>query len=132
MTKEKILSLFHDWAKFKPLIHFAEREIYFRERQIWWVSIGQNIGSEQNGKHGNFERPVIILKKFNAQTFLGIPISTKIKEGAHRHIFINNGARFSANLSQMRVMSSKRLLRSVANMPIADYEHIKQMYRKMI
>jgi hypothetical protein len=79
--KEKILKWFKGWAELKPKLHFSEREIYFKERQIWWASVGQNIGSEENGKHGNFERTVLIFKKFNKDTFLGMPISTKIKIG---------------------------------------------------
>ncbi|MDP3661360.1 MAG: type II toxin-antitoxin system PemK/MazF family toxin [bacterium] len=130
--KEKILQWFLDWAKLKPRIHFTESDVYFKERQIWWASIGQNIGSEENGKHGNFERPVIIFKKFNPQTFLAVPISTHAKEGAHRLVFINNDARFIANLSQMRVLSSKRLLRFVRMMPSMDYKNLIKMYRGVL
>ena len=129
IPKERILSWFSEWATLKPRIHFAETEVYFRERQIWWASIGHNIGSEENGKHGNFERPVIIFKKFNPQTFLAIPISTKAKEGAYRLLFKNNGERFIANLSQMRVLSSKRLLRFVGLMPPIDFAQLREMYR---
>lgn len=89
--KIEVWRWFTDWAHLKPQIHFSsEFDVYFRERQIWWASIGQNIGSEENGKHGNFERPVIVLKKFNPQTFLAVPISTAAKEGAHRLVFANN------------------------------------------
>ena len=133
--KDKILRWFAEGAKIKPTIHFAqptESEVYFRELQVWWASIGQNIGSEENGKHGDFERPVIVLKKFNPQTFLAVPISTQAKEGAYRLVFINNNARFIANLSQMRVLSSKRLLRFVGMMPPADYVRLKEMYHEML
>ncbi|MBI2623524.1 MAG: type II toxin-antitoxin system PemK/MazF family toxin [Candidatus Liptonbacteria bacterium] len=130
--KEKILRWFAEWAKLKPQIHFSEREVYFRERQIWWVSIGHNIGSEENGKHGNFERPVVILKKFNPQTFLAVPISTTAKEGKHRLSFVNKGEYFIAKLSQMRVLSSKRLLRLVGVMPPAEYARLQWMYREMV
>ena len=129
---EAIMRWFTAWAALKPKIHFSEESIYFKERQIWWASIGQNIGSEQNGKHGNFERPVVILKKFNGQMFLGVPVSTKIKEGPYRLSFTNDKGRFSANLSQMRVMSSKRLLRLVGSMPTLEYERMLQAYRRML
>lgn len=132
VPKEKILYWFSEWAELKPQIHFSEAEVYFRERQIWWTSIGHNIGSEENGKHGNFERPVIIFKKFNPQTFLAVPISTRAKEGAHRLLFENNRERFIANLSQMRVLSSKRLLRFVGLMPPMNFAHLRKMYHEMI
>ena len=130
--KNKILEWFADWASLKPKLHFSERELYFKERQIWWTSIGQNIGSEENGKLKNFERPVLVFKKFNKKTFLGMPISTKIKIGAHRYIFSNNERNFCLNLSQMRVMSSKRFLRLIGNLPPSDYHNIVVMYRDMV
>lgn len=130
--KIKVWRWFTDWARLKPQIHFSESDVYFRERQIWWASVGQNIGSEENGKHGNFEHPVIVLKKFNPQTFLAVPISTAAKEGTHRLVFTNNEGRFIANLSQMRVLSSQRLLRLVGVMPSAAYARLQRMYREMM
>lgn len=127
--KDKILKWFNDWANLKIKLHFSERELYFKERQIWWASLGQNIGSEQNGKHGNFERTVLIFKKFNKQTFLGIPISTKIKTGAHRFVFSQDGKQFCLNMSQMRVMSSKRLLRLVGHISVSEYQNIVQIFK---
>lgn len=130
---KEISNWFADWAKLKPRIHFSDAPtVFFRERQIWWASIGQNIGSEENGKHGNFERPVIIFKKFNPQTFLAVPISTVGKEGAHRVVFTNErNDRFVANLSQMRVLSSKRLLRLVGILPSSVYTQLQQLYQAL-
>lgn len=135
IPRKVILQWFADWAKLKPRIHFSSIEptVFFRERQIWWASIGQNIGSEENGKHGNFERPVIIFKKFNPQTFLALPVSTTGKEGAHRLMFKGvSGKRFIVNLSQMRVLSSKRLLRLVGIIPTEIYLKLKEMYKTML
>ena len=130
-TKDKIIKWFADWANLKIQLHFSDRELYFKERQIWWASIGQNIGSEQNGKHGNFERTVLVFKKFNKQTFLGIPISTKIKVGNHRYVFSQNGKGFCLNLSQMRVMSSKRLLRLVGIISTTEYQNIVKIFKEI-
>ena len=129
--KEKILKWFKDWAELKPKLHFSERELYFKERQIWWASVGQNIGSEENGKHGNFERTVLIFKKFNKDTFLGMPISTKIKIGKHRYVFSKDSKKFCLNLSQMKVMSSKRLLRLVGIMAEPDFQNIVTLFKEM-
>src|SRR3972149_11433241 len=49
----------------------------FQEREIWWCSLGCNIGYEQDGKHELFERPVLIVRKFNADLFWGLPLSSK-------------------------------------------------------
>ena len=39
----------------------GQHSVSFKERDIFWVSIGQNIGYEQNGKSDIFSRPVLIL-----------------------------------------------------------------------
>lgn len=133
IQKGKIIQRFNDWALLKPRLHFFKPipERYFKERQIWWASIGQNIGSEENGKHGNFERPMLIFKKFNKDVFLGMPISTSIKIGAYRYVFVRNEQQFCLNVSQMRVLSSKRLLRLVGHISPADFNAVMAMYKEI-
>ena len=125
MTIDPIAQAIVDWTRLKIKLHFSGRVVYFKEKQIWWIAVGQNIGDEQNGKNSNFERPVLILKKFNMNMFLGVPISTKIKDDQYKYTFTNNGTQFSANLSQIRVFSTKRLLRKVGVMENADFEQVK-------
>ncbi|MFA7308472.1 MAG: hypothetical protein WC045_00185 [Patescibacteria group bacterium] len=66
---------FSKWNNLK--IPIAERKKFpqFSEREIWWCSIGKNVGHECDGKNELFERPVLVLKKFNRDTFLGMPIT---------------------------------------------------------
>ncbi len=45
----------------KPL----SKHFYFHEREVWWCGIGINIGVEIDGKNSDFERPVLVVKKFN-------------------------------------------------------------------
>ena len=132
MTIDPIAQSIVDWTRLKIKLHFSDRVLYFKERQIWWTAVGQNIGDEQNGKNTNFERPVLILKKFNMNMFLGVPISTKIRDDQYKYVFINNGTQFSANLSQIRVFSSKRLLRKVGVMENADFGQVKEVLKNGI
>jgi mRNA interferase MazF len=125
---------FTDWARLKLDIQINRNphSVYFKDRQIWWVNLGQNIGSEQNGKHKNFERPVLVFKKFNPQTFLAIPLSSQIKHGPYSVVFERNGIKYTANLSQIRVLSSKRLLRLVGKMSSGDYKDIKFIFKHLV
>ncbi len=115
ITKELIKS-FTNWTKLKIRIHASEtnKNVYFKEGQIWWASIGQNIGVEVNGKNENYERPVIILKKFNGHSFLGVTLSSKEKIGIY-YVKLKDvkGISNIINLSQIKNMSSKRLLRKI-------------------
>src|SRR3989344_3077182 len=98
-----LIEIFANWTKLKIRIHASEasENIYFKEKDIWWVSLGQNIGSEENGKNKNFERPILILKKFNATTFWSISISSKPKTGKNYYQFNFNDQIYVLNLSQL-------------------------------
>lgn len=104
-----------------------------RKREIWWASIGQNIGVEANGKHGAFERPVLILKVFNIDSVLAVILTTTSKE--NRYIMNIAGLDHSnsaVNLSQIRTISSKRLLRLQSMMTDPEFQTILNEIFKMI
>jgi hypothetical protein len=46
-------------------IKILDEKFRVHEREIWWCSMGVNIGDEEDGKNELFERPVLILRKFN-------------------------------------------------------------------
>jgi hypothetical protein len=50
---------FDRWNERKKRIDRHDDEILFHEREIWWSSLGVNVGSEQDGIAANFERPVL-------------------------------------------------------------------------
>ncbi len=59
----ELLVQFVEWTKLKVRIHIKENSaLYFHEREVWWASLGKNIGFEQDGKNKMFERPVLVLK----------------------------------------------------------------------
>lgn len=102
------------WSWRKTETHFAEREpFYFYEREVWWASLGENIGSETNGKHFHFERPVIILKKFSQDMLFALPTTSKQKQGSWYHAVKIDGMNCSVVLSQGRTLSAKRLIRKM-------------------
>ena len=79
---------FVEWTKLKIKIHVSEEnQVYFREKEIWWASLGMNIGYEQDGKNRNFERPVIVLRKFNKHVLWVVPTTTKEKRGEYYYQF---------------------------------------------
>lgn len=97
----------------------------FKERDIWWVSVGVNIGFEEDGKNSNFVRPVLIVKKFNRELFLGIPMSTKIKKDNKYYIQVSiKGKNVSVMSSQMRVFSSKRIWNKLAELDERDFAKV--------
>ncbi|MEK7117354.1 MAG: type II toxin-antitoxin system PemK/MazF family toxin [Patescibacteria group bacterium] len=127
---KELLKIFVSWTKLKVKIHLSERKVYPKVREIWWVSIGQNIGVEINGKNENFERPVLVIKVFNNLSVLVAPISSAVKEDKYCIQFINeNGEKNVINMSQIRSMSTKRFIRKVGNLKIEDFEKVKGLFR---
>lgn len=56
---------FDEWSVLKQNLDKTQKLILFKEQDIWWCSIGLNVGSEANGKNEYFSRPVLIVRKFN-------------------------------------------------------------------
>jgi mRNA interferase MazF len=89
------------------------RNLFLHEREVWWCSLGVNIGVEIDGKNENFERPVLIIKKFNGLMFWGIPLTSKVKINPYVIQVEHEKGVSYANISQLRLLSSKRILRKV-------------------
>lgn len=133
ITKD-LVKTFVDWTKLKIRIHAAEKDniIFPKKKEIWWASLGQNIGVEINGKNENFERPVLIVKVFNEKSILVAPISSTEKADKYLIEFINDsGERNVINISQLKMISTKRLLRLVGEMNDQDFEVVKNALKKL-
>jgi len=101
---------FDRWNLLKQKIDSKRKKIVIpKEREVYWVSIGENVGSEQNGKGDVFSRPVLILKRFSKNIFFGIPLSTQLKEGTFFHNFEFLEKESNALLVLGRVYDTKRL-----------------------
>jgi mRNA interferase MazF len=114
------------WAKLKKGIYFKKNRPYFRERDVWWASIGFNIGDEVYGKNYYFERPVLVLRKFNNNIFLAIPLSSKPKEGRYYCEINLNGKVRSVMMSQIRLIDAKRIIRKIGYLDESSFEKTKR------
>ena len=129
-------SQYNNWNEIKITIEYENIIVGFKERDIFYMNMGKNIGFEQDGKGENFVRPVVIIKGFNKNMFFGIPLSTKIKEGKFYYKF-----RFQkkdelveniALLSQMRLFSTKRLLNKIGVISKEDFIKMKNEFKSLI
>lgn len=123
---------YQKWHLVKIKIESEGKPELFREREIWWCSIGENIWYEQDGKNESFERPVLVLKKFSHDVFLGIPMTSTQKEHPYYFPYRINDVRGSFILSQARVLSVKRLQRKMAVMKGFSFQRIKEAYLKLL
>ena len=74
------MSEFDKWNEVKKVTQNKERRLTIKPREIFWLKIGQNIGSEEFGKGKDFLRPVIIVRQLTSDLFIGIPTTTTIKD----------------------------------------------------
>ena len=124
MTNEKS---FDNWDKLKKELHFKGKRKFFREKEIYFISIGQNIGYEIFGKKKEFLRPVLIYKKLSHSSFLGIPLASKQKEGSYYFQFLYKKNRIStALLNQIRVFDSRRIKYFSGQMKNEDFEKLQE------
>ena len=124
---------FDNWNKIKKEIESKEYnndniEVYYKEREIWYISIGKNIGTEEVGKGEHFERPVLILRKFNEKMFFGIPLTTKVKDSKFLASYILCDKQYAAKISQLKLIDSKRLLRKISILDVEQFENIKSKF----
>jgi mRNA interferase MazF len=114
---------FDAWNRLKKILDnkIIENNIFFKEREVWWVNIGVNIGKEIDGKNKLFERPILILTKINRHLFLGVPLTSKHKK-YHSKIRYRNNNNFSfVSITQIRIFSSNRLIRKIGMIEKEDY-----------
>lgn len=130
---------FDIWNKTKKILNDQDREVFGYPREVWWCSIGINVGAEIDGKNENFERPVIIMRVYNKETMLVLPTTSKErKDKFHFEVRVDatnpkTGEVYKrtvyVKLTQARVISNKRLLRKVDVIPEEEFEKIKNAFK---
>lgn len=129
---------FDGWHPCKTWINQSKTRPTIRQREIWWCSIGVNVGVEQDGKNSLYERPVLIVRKFNHRHFLGTPLTTQIKDLPWRHtIYYRNKAEGrtregQAILSQLRAYDTARLTRHLARLGNTQFNALVQTIQEML
>ena len=107
--------------------------IYFNEGDIWWCRIGLNVGDEQDGKGASFERPIIIIRKFNQLLFWAVPLSSKIKKNPYYASCVSStGEIRSAIISQIRLTSIKRLTDKIGFVEVGSFVTIKKAIKDLL
>lgn len=131
---------FDNWNTLKKSVNANDRQVFGYPREVWWCSLGINIGAEADGKNENFERPVIIMRVYNKETMLVLPTTGREKKDKfHVPIEVNSintktGEHYKktvyVKLTQARVISNKRLLRKVDVIGEEEFEMIANAFKK--
>ncbi|MDD2781409.1 type II toxin-antitoxin system PemK/MazF family toxin [Sulfuricurvum sp.] len=124
---------FDDWNEVKKQVHSRNSIIHFKEREVYWASIGENVGFEQNGKGSDFSRPVLIIKKLNNHLFFGVPLSTQNRSGSFFYEFELLPDKIStALLVQAKVYDVKRLDQKIGMIQKDDFEKLNVKLKELL
>lgn len=117
---------FDMWNKLKKITERSNKLLDIHEREIWWISFGINIGVEIDGKHQDYERPAVIIKKFNQHMVWVLPTTSQIKDLKFHEKFSFGDEVYFVALTQIRTVSTKRFLRRSGMVPKDEFEKIKE------
>jgi mRNA interferase MazF len=117
---------FDNWNIEKKELNSHIAKIFCHEREIWWCALGVNVGFEQDGTGKNFDRPIIVIRGFNENIFLGAALTGKKKIGKfYFPIGLVENREASAILSQVRLIDTKRLIRKMGIVDEVIFKELK-------
>jgi mRNA interferase MazF len=123
---------FLEWIGLKEKLHsIAHAAPHVSEGEIWWASIGENIGTEINGKSLLFSRPVIIFRKLTHGFYFVIPVTTQIRRGTWYVEFNQRDKEMTACLHHARSIDYRRLSTRLGELDENDCSKIKDAFRKL-
>jgi len=118
---------FFVWIWLKEKLHTINAAApLVSEGEIWWASIGENIGSEINGKSDLFSRPVIILRKLAHGFYFVIPTTTQVRVGSWYVPFKQKERTMVACLHQARAIDYRRLSSRMTKLDDDDLSRIRE------
>jgi mRNA interferase MazF len=122
-----MIKRFLEWIGLKEKLHnISSKPPLVSEGDMWWASIGENVGSEINGKSNKFSRPVVIHKKLARGFYFVIPTTTQKREGSWYVHFRHKELDEYACLHQARAIDYRRLFAKIGTLDDMDIKLIKQ------
>jgi len=103
-----------------------------REGEIIWCRFGLNIGCETLGKGKYYRRPVLVLRKFSRNSFLGIPLTKREKKGDWYYKIEKDKIINFLILNQARLFDTKRLENKLYELSEKELIKIKTIYCALI
>ena len=126
-------NIYDKWNKLKKKLDTKEKIIKFSTGNIYFMSIGKNIGYESYGKDELFLRPVLVYRKLSKTMFIGIPLTSAKKEGSYYYSFRYKKEKIStAMFNQLRVFDIRRSEYLSGYINIKDFTKLKDKLKEFI
>jgi mRNA-degrading endonuclease toxin of MazEF toxin-antitoxin module len=123
---------FDEWNGLKKELNDSVPKFY-KARDIWWCSLGLNVGFEQDGTGKSYERPVVVLRGFSKDVCLIVPLTTSVKSNRY-HIALGEvgGKRAAAIISQVRLIDTRRLIDKIGMLNKDKFEITKNAVKDLL
>lgn len=123
---------FDGWNEVKKRTDGEAPRLY-TVREIWWCRFGVNVGTEQDGRGDNFLRPALILRGFGSDACLVVPLTTSERNHPLRvSVGVVDGCVARANLSQLRVIDTRRLVEKIGFLDKKIFMHIRKAAKDLL
>jgi len=124
---------FDAWNESKKNLDSRKHAPHCHAGEVWWCSIGVNIGSEQDSMSSEYGRPIVVLRKVSRNVFLAVPLTTKIRDGVPFRVRIEfQGAVSDALIDQVRVYDRRRLMRLIGKLDTGTFARIQDALTDLV
>ncbi len=124
---------FDKWNEAKKRVNHQEDTKLYHTREIWWATLGLNVGYEQDGTGKEFQRPVLVLRGFSKFVCLVVPLTTSQKKNRyHTSVGLVDGKEAAAIISQVRLIDTRRLVNKVGTLEEHLFENVKNAVRGIL
>jgi mRNA interferase MazF len=127
---------FDNWNIKKKITHQDLKNKWVREREVWFCSIGVNIGTEEDGKGTDFLRPVLVVRVCGFESAMIVPLTSKEKKPSEYYYYLGGISglpeKSTALISQMRLLDTRRFARKVGKLEPAVFLEMKKAIRDFL
>ena len=120
---------FDYWNSLKKKLHNKVKYQHPKEKEIWWCSVGLNIGSEVFGKGVFLSRPVLVINAESSESFIGIPLTSKLKNKRYACVIKTEDQKLhTALVYQIKNFDKRRLIKKAYQLNDSEYEKLKAIF----
>lgn len=123
---------FVGWAKVAEEVEKREREELYKSGVVYWVNLGINIGSGEDGKGKRFTRPALLLAMLNKTQGLVVPVTSQKKKGANYREIVIGGKVEYLLFDQIRTLDVKCFERMVEEISQESLKSLRKDFLKIM
>ena len=121
-----------EWFELKRKLRETPRDVPFvSEGDVWWISFGENVGTEMSGKNRSFSRPGVVIKKLSGQFFFVIPSTTIPRTGSWYHPIHHMDTDMFLCLHQARSVDYRRLRSRMGSLDASTMAGVREAFWKL-